>query len=208
MDQKEIELVTELHDKIIKRKCDEKDIYSLLIIIRSYADGKTAVREFGDFIAHREKDRGFISDYLIRTKGILDNLGNENTVMVIKPVFTFDEIKNSFNNTFKKIGLIAVSNDDIRILILFIISLLQDVSIVDKKRSVGKLLFSLTRDEIILLGRVWIQNKVHAVFPVLVTENRYEKSITSTDPQFLKKIVRVHFENGLIRIQPTQFDVV
>jgi hypothetical protein len=208
MDLKEIEIIAGLHKKIFDKQCCEADIYSFLILLRTYTKEKTPTREFGDFIAHREKDRGFINEYLIRNKEILDNLGKVNSRLVISEVFSFEEIKSSFNETLNKVHLQEFTDENIRIIIVMIISLLQEVSIVDRsKNSIGKLQFAISRDQIVLLGRVWIQNKVFAVFPVLSVENWIEKDISSSIPLTLNKIIKVIIENGTVKLETTSIEI-
>lgn len=208
MDNKELEIITELHNRIITKLCNESDIYSILILLRCYAKEKTAVKEFGDFIAHREKDRGFINEYLIRTKEILDNLGKRNELLVIKNVFSFEEIKTSFNEILSKLNLQNFNDEIVRIIIVFIISLLQDVNIIDKKKnSVGKLVFSISKNEIVLLGRVYVQNKTFVVFPVLSVKNWFEDKVKSKDPVLIDKIIKVVLVNYEIKIKLTDFDL-
>ena len=57
MDAKEIFLVQKIYKKIVNSSYNEFDIYALLMLLRQHVKNGP-IREFGDFIAHREKDRG------------------------------------------------------------------------------------------------------------------------------------------------------
>lgn len=180
MDQKEKQLVTDYHQKFIERSFDERDVYSFLILVREKVRNNEFIREMGDFIAHREKSRGYIKDYIEKNEYILLNLGKVNSVLKIEDVFSFKEIRNGFNNFFLNNGFTKLSNDIINDLILCIISILQDVKLVDKKskRTIGKLSFALSSQFIILGATIKLPREgkdVHAQFQVLSCQNNYLK---------------------------------
>jgi hypothetical protein len=201
MDAKEERLIKQYYDKLTSFSFDERDVYSLLILLRPHSQKDSPVYEFANFVAHREKDRGHIRDYLNRTKDVLDNLGKINTVLEIKPVFTKQEIKKSFNSVFVKLGFAPVSDEVISGIMLCTISLLQSVKIVTKKNAtIGELVFAYDAHEITLLGKCRIQSKVDAVFPVLSTENRYIPTSVVGTPILSANIIEVVNNNGKLEI--------
>lgn len=72
MDKKEQLIFNHLKEKIEKRVFDEYDIYAFYILVRGVI-GKSKypfISDFGDFIAHRKRNRGFIMDAI---KGAIDS---------------------------------------------------------------------------------------------------------------------------------------
>jgi hypothetical protein len=67
MDTKELALIKKRHGRITAGSFDEDDVFSLLVLLRPLASVGSPVYEFANFIAHREKDRDHIRDYLDRT---------------------------------------------------------------------------------------------------------------------------------------------
>lgn len=168
-DGKELSLIRRYRDRIVSAHFDENDVFALLAALRPFAAKDTPVYEFANFVAHREKDRGFIRDYLLRTKNILNDLGKVDAVLEIKPVFARDEIAVSINDALGRAGLSGLSESQADQVIVCIMSLLQDVRIVDDKNGqVGRLIFGCTAGELELLGEVRIDCGVDVIFPVLV----------------------------------------
>jgi hypothetical protein len=64
MDAKEQSLVRDIHRKVTEHTFHERDVLALLILLRAWAPQKSAVHELADFVAHREKDRGGLKDYV------------------------------------------------------------------------------------------------------------------------------------------------
>jgi hypothetical protein len=58
MDSKEKFLVDEPCRRITQQTFHERDVLAPLILLREHSTAESPVREFADFIAHREKDRG------------------------------------------------------------------------------------------------------------------------------------------------------
>ncbi len=181
MDRKENQLMDFYYDKFAKKNFDEKDLYSFLLLVRESAKDIRCIRELGDFIAHREKSKGYvIKDYLEESERVLNNLGKEKNTMKIDNVFSFKEIRNGFNSLFQQIGYSKLPNETINDFVLCIISLLQDVKIISSKskREIGKLSFGVSSKEIFLMGSIKILNKDRydsVMFPVLSVDNIYEE---------------------------------
>jgi len=60
-------------------------------------------------------------------------------------------------------------------IILFIIALLHDVKITNKKEHVGKLVFSIVNDQIVLSAIIHGKNKVDVNFPLIQVQNIFCK---------------------------------
>lgn len=180
MDAKEKQLIEFYQNKIINYEFDEKDIYSFLMLLRENMGTHSPVKEFGDFMAHRNKDRGAIHTYLMDNKMKLDHLKNNDVPqdglsIVSEVVFTTDQIKKSFNQFFKDHGLSLFSTNLVEDIILCIISLLQHIKICEKGgKEIGELHIGYTKESIMLLGFVNIaKSNVKGSFPVLSIRNKY-----------------------------------
>jgi hypothetical protein len=183
MDEKEKQLVVNYHDKIINKEFDESDIYIFLMLLREKFDNKTPLRELGDFIAHREKNRGYIYDYLLDNKRKLDDVHNktvppEGRLIESKEVFTIKQIKDQYNRYFKEWGLTLFSTSMVNDIVLCVMSLFQNIAIQNRhKQEIGVLRFGISQKDIVLNGLVEIKNaaNVKASFPVMMVPNIYCK---------------------------------
>jgi DNA integrity scanning protein DisA with diadenylate cyclase activity len=196
MDAKENQLIDYYHNRIVNNVFNEKDVYMLLILLRRHANKKSPVFEFANFVAHREKDRGYIHEYVRDKKHILDRLGKINATLVIQPVFTLEDIKKSFNDVLKSLDKQELSEEVIRDMTLCTIVLLQDVRLVDKKnRSIGNLSIGINKETISLLGQIAVKNDknetVFCVFPALEVPNIYTNMFNQEDPAILKVVAEV-----------------
>lgn len=212
MDKKETQLVNDYHKKIIEYNFDERDIHSFLMLLREHTTKNTPVREFGDFIAHRNKERGLIRDYLLENKKKIDNIWNgsvpnEGFTINSNNVFELIQIKRSFNNFLELNNLKTFDSELIRDVVLCIMSLLQDVNIYDEHKNViGNLSISASAKKIILIGSVKIATTgVSAAFPVLEIKNKYvqlEKVDDYDSPRNLvdEKFIEVINNNKKIEI--------
>lgn len=175
MDRKERWQVSRLHAQVVKGEFTEEDVFAFLMLLRRYSASGSPLRECADFIAHREKDRGHVFDYLERTKTALDNIGKVNTVLEVKPIFSLGELKACLDSCLAQFGLAPLSHQRVNCILVCIISLLQDVSLVKRDgTSVGVLEVAASRNEIVLLGNVRLESRpIHIVFPALVAANDF-----------------------------------
>jgi len=211
LDHKESKLIDNYLIKIEKNEFDENDIYTFLILLRRHAKKKSPVFEFANFVAHREKDRGEIHEYIRKTKHILDNIGKINATMVIKPVYTEEEIKDGFNEVLTSLGKNTISDKGIRGILLCIIVLLQDVRLVTKKNyPIGKLVLGISQTQIVLLGEITIrqnENKgVSVIFPALEIPNTYFP-ILDKNPRTFKVLFEVVNKNGELNLELTDIQI-
>lgn len=174
-ESKELQLLKSYHHKIEQNAFDEKDIYSFLLLIKKLAKKDTPVLELGDFVAQREKHRGYIHTYLLDVKARLDKSVKEKVPFMIEPIYSFAEIAHNINDIMTLHKLSSFTDEIICGIVLCIISLLHDVNIVNKKEQLGKLVFSIHNDQIVLLGTIRGKSKNDFFFPVIGVKNTFCK---------------------------------
>lgn len=179
MDSKEKNLLNMYHGKIINYDFDENDVYAFLMLLREKFPKETPLRELGDFIGHREKDRGFIFEYLNTNKTMIGNIANNTIppgehILRIENVFKNEQVKNQYNKLLKEQGLSLFSTKMINGIMLCVISLFQHIKITNKKGvELGVLKFGISTSEIYLKADVNIDNKLTTTFQVLSVPNDY-----------------------------------
>lgn len=204
MDAKEASLVKCHYDRLRSLSFDEEDIYALMILLRgSSKDHESVVWELANFVAHRERDRGEFWDVLSRTKSFFNADGiKPGNVFGVKPVFNDQEIKDSFNSLFGRLGFAPVCDEAANRILLCIISLLHAARIMNKDRAeVGVLLFAYDKQYVYLFGRFNVQNWAefsHLQVPVLQIQNHYLNP-TSSGLQ-TPNMVQVVNEGGFLRV--------
>jgi hypothetical protein len=181
MDSKEATIIKHYYDKMAGLTFGERDVLTLLILLRWYSQKNSPVYEFANFVTHREKDRGHIYDYLLGSKSFFNKVGTKlGDVHELKSVFTEQEIRASFNDVFTNLGLPTLSDEVYQGIQLCIISLLQEVKISDKGGAeIGKLLFAFDKEEIYLMGLFSVVDfppYSHLQVPVLTMKNHYLKT--------------------------------
>jgi hypothetical protein len=194
MDRKERWQASRLHAQIVQGTFTEEDVFALLMILREYSARGSPLRECADFIAHREKDRGQVFEYLERTKTVLDNLGKPSTV----PIFSLAELKACLDSCLAQFGLAAIDEPMVNYVLICIISLLQDVRLVKRDgTSVGVLEVAISKTDVVLLGNVRLDSKpVHVVFPALVAANDFMVIPEASTPIVLEGISWAGCQNG------------
>jgi hypothetical protein len=204
MDIKEASLVKYYYDKLTAITFDEKDIYALLILIRAISkDQEPIIWELANFVAHRERDRGEFWDVLSQTKSFFNADGIKlGDTFEVKPVFSAQEIRDSFNSLFGRLGLASLSEAAANGILLCVISLLHAAKILNKGGTeVGTLLFAYDSQDIYLFGRFSVQNMAgltHLQVPVLQIHNDYLNP-ESSDLQTPNMVEIVH-EGGSLRV--------
>lgn len=178
MDTKEQSLLNYYYEKLVNQKFDEKDVYAFLLLIRNRSKGIRCFQELADLAMHREHYTGYIKDYLFETKRKFENLGKTKAAIRIEDVFSYKEIKTGMNKALAEYQLPGLANENVNDFVTCLISILQQIPIVDdKEREIGKLFFSVSNKQIILMVELEVtQNlfkKTNAVFPVLTTNNSY-----------------------------------
>lgn len=185
MDRKERQLISHYYEKFTIGNFDEKDFYAFLMLVKEHAENNKILTDLTDFIVHREKSTGYAKEYLDECKEIIQNLGKTKVRRKIEPIFSFKEIRTSFNALFQQLGYEKLPNETLNDFMLCIISLLQNVKIVTGSlhKEIGYLSFAASSKELILMGNLLVRRDGRTMpitFPVLAVQNRYEK-ITPQD---------------------------
>jgi len=131
MDDKERYMVEQIHTVLLSGSFHEQDILRLFIILRNQARKGSLVEEFGDFVAHREKDRGLLKSSM---KSAMSALVNKTEVDF--PQINTSEIHNALNGTFKSLGLQEIDERLANQITVCLISLLQFVKVVPDKKEI------------------------------------------------------------------------
>lgn len=182
MDTNEIRIFSLLHNQILNYDFSETLVIAYLASIRNHVDrnddSDKPVCEFADFIAHRNRDRGNIRGMLKSVMDYANNLSaNQNATKFMEPnmnpVFTLEEIKKSFNNILKRLGYELLSTKMVRVLMLYIMSILQHATFNTNSNGVfqdiGRLHFSFYENGgFILYGIVYDNYNTNIYIPVIV----------------------------------------
>lgn len=206
MDLKCIQLIHNIHDKILNQSFDEIDICTLLILIR---DETTVnhdymkieweygfLREVCNFVAHRNRNKGFVFEearYTYKhctTTGVF-HTDTESKRTILSGMFE-DVIINELNNVFKKYSLAPIPKNCECEIILCIISLLQFSHIMSDDGNVhGYLYVEICDDGIYLLNDIF-EAGASAII-LRVEDARYYHLVVNnmsltTQPFYLKRI--------------------
>ena len=154
MDGKEKWQLARITKGIYTDNFSEDDVFILLMLLRRFAPKKSSLREFSDFLAHREKDQGLIFDYMVEVRSAIDRPSPFEETIKIRPVFTIDTLACEINYLLKQVGLEPFTKYQVNHLMVCIISLLQAVEIKTSKGLVGHLQVALNNDEIHLVGQI------------------------------------------------------
>lgn len=199
MDKKEQQLFDYYYNKFVERNFDEKDVLSFLLFVKEDVQDNKVMKELGDFIIQRENCTGYVKAFFENCKQVIDNLG-KGKKQKIENLFSFKEIRNSFNSLFMERGLEKLPPDVINNFILCIISLLQNVKLVsgNSQKEIGYLSFAASSKELFLMGNMKVLHKgrfIPVTFPVLSVRNMYEtiKAQDEKDTPYL-------FDNEIIEI--------
>lgn len=173
MDAKQTDLLGELHSRFVAGNFGETDVHSLLALLREDSPKGGIVRELGDFIGHRSRDKGPVQQYANRVKTILDRLGTQNELLGIGEIFKEDDIATAVDAALSVHGLERLSIERHRQIQVAILSTLQRVSLFAGKAKIGHLEIAIGRDSIQLLGVVSLCKPQGAkvAFPVLSVKN-------------------------------------
>jgi hypothetical protein len=175
MDQKETQLVGCLHRKVVDRKFHERDIIALLILLRRQTEENSPLRELCDYIAHRDKDRGPIRDYV---KHVLDYCkalrSKQSATLAVDVVHTPKSFRSSMNEVLRKYGLSTFDEATANDVLACIMSILQEVRLFHKKKDIGRLRLLCFKTDLWLYGEIQEpRKKAYVRFPALIVPNRY-----------------------------------
>ncbi|MGG3562391.1 hypothetical protein ABES03_12365 [Neobacillus rhizosphaerae] len=209
MDMKEQSLLNYYYGKLTEGTFDEKDIYGFLPLLRNQGKELRWVNEVTDFVLTRGKYNGVIKEYLYETRKKFESLGRTKAALRIEDVFSFKEIKAGLNKVLADCQFEGLSNDKINDFLTCLISILQQISIMDEnEREIGKLFFAISNKQVILMAEIEVtQNlfkKTNAVFPVMTANNSYadikKQDRFDTPYLFVDKVVEVTNKEGKLEI--------
>ncbi|ULT57552.1 hypothetical protein L1999_03035 [Neobacillus drentensis] len=208
MDKKEQSLLKFYYEKLLENTFDEKDLYGFLLAIRKQTKEIRSIQELTDFVMLRDQHQGYVTQYLLETRKKFESLGKTKSAFRIEDVFAFKEIKNGLNKALAAVELAGLSNEQVNDFSACLISILQQVKIIEDDREIGKLYFALSNRQIILMAEVEVtQNlfkKTNAVFPVLTANNSYidikKQDRYDTPYLFVDKVVEVTNHTGKLEI--------
>lgn len=166
MDAKERHIVSELHQRIQERTFHELDVFALLIVLRAHTEAKSPMRELGDFIAHREKDRGLLKAYIQRVTA--PRRPGAQHYVEINGVTSRETFCESLNETLSVFDLAPFAQEHSDDILVCCMSILQDVVIADKGTELGSLKLVRVHDELHLASKVG-----HMFFPAFFVPNQY-----------------------------------
>jgi hypothetical protein len=137
IDPKARAMAASYHRHIRSGTYTESDVFGLIILVRERAPQGSALREFGDFIAHRARTRGptlkYVTDFAtfaVRARQAALQGSNLEETFVPAPVFTLDETGASVNTVLADFGLSPLRSLEVEALTLCLISILQNARIV------------------------------------------------------------------------------
>jgi hypothetical protein len=180
IDGKEHFLIEEALSCVRSDAFTELDVLALLMLLRRHASQDSAVREFGDFIAHRERDRGLLQKYVaLWQSALLPNrinpIGN-----IEVPALTSTDLHASFNDVLVQVGLEQIEEELANRITVCIISLLQAVRVKSQMRvAVQGFEVAMSSNYIFLRGHGVVAGGHTFAFPILSAFNRgYERSLS------------------------------
>jgi hypothetical protein len=205
MDIKEQSLLNYYYGKLNDNTLDEKDVYAFLLLLGNRGKEIRCIKELADFAMQRERYRGFIRDYLFDTRTKFKTPGK----IRIDDVFSFKEIKAGINKFLADHQLKGLENEKMNDFVTCLISILQQIKIIDDdEKEIGKLFFAISTKQIILMAEIEVsQNilkKTNAVFPVLTANNSYvamkKQDRYDTPYLFADKVIEIINREGKLEI--------
>jgi hypothetical protein len=205
-DQKERWLIARARSTIASGTFTECDVLTLLILLRRHAPPKSPAREFGDFIAHREKDRGILQEYVDRAQKALRG---ETGSAVSLPVFSVSEIGTSINDLLMSLDVEPFAGERVNQIVVCIITLLQTVIVrTPLGVNIGGFVVAMSSAHIILMGHGTVPAGHVFQYPLLIAENDgYEYSLAKHPvayPMNADFIVHAYAESGTFRCEQTR----
>jgi hypothetical protein len=201
MDAKERWLVEQLLSVINSGTFTERDVLALLIVLRNHAKDDNVIREFGDFIAHREKDRGWLQKYVHEVKkGLASGDLPQNIPIANK------HVQEDLNRVLQLLEIPEVNEELANQITICIISLLQSVQVKIKEQKANillKLHVGVGRDKIWLIGEAPNPAGMLFFFPIMFGQNRYLPGIDYDSPPLkMDQLVEAVSVNGVFRLEP------
>lgn len=211
MDAKEERLIGELYHRIKDYSFHERDILALLILLRPYADIGSPVRELGDFIAHREKDRGALKNYVQHVVRYVEAVAHKTSGQAkIEVVHSSGAFHDSLNIVLSKLELAALTTNEADSILVCVMSLLQDVRVFHNKDEIGHLGLCKYFNELWLCGIIEMPQflGIRVVFPALIVQNRYCPTCAPGVPGDFPDLVEARCDEGQLRLYTGKTEAV
>ena len=200
-DPKELWLIESLRDRISGADFDEFDCLGLLMLLRQHCPAAHVVRELADFVAHREKDRGILKDYLQRIQQSFHVPPASRGEPVALPIYTWREIRTGLSNILESLGIAGFDDVVGNHVTVAAISLLQGVSVkVSGIPRPLKLAIAVSNEHITLLGEAILPAGHTVVFPLIMAENRYVVLNGFPGPIVLQRVARTKISGGRLAL--------
>jgi hypothetical protein len=210
MDQKQSSLLSELHQKITTGDFGETEVHSLWGLLRQDepANVRSPVRDLGDFVGHRERDRGGVHEHIRLTRENFEkNVQQGGVLFTGQPAYSQKEVAEGLDKALARHNLAALQ-EWAHVAVQFVtLAMLQGVGLLDEKCvRFGGLGLGFTRRNVQLLAYVESTLKPHLrlVFPVLLVQNRWYPMEATAVPFTPPELVRVSFHGGVAAILGAQ----
>jgi hypothetical protein len=208
MDTKEQSLLKFYYEKLMNNTFDEKDVYAFLQLVRNRSEENQCINELADFVFQRDKHEGAVKEYLFATRKKFESIGKTKAAIRIEDVFSFRDIKSGINHVLEKYQLKGLENEKVNDFVTCLVAILQQITIMDQDREVGKLFFAISKKQIILMAEIEVtQNflkKTNAVFPVLTANNSYmdlkKQDKFDTPYLFSDKVIEITSQGGKLEL--------
>lgn len=194
-DNKEIQMFDYYYEKLSLNTFDEKDIYGLFILLRNHAKRDSWVREIGDLIAHRKKERGNLFDSIIAAREV--SLYHSGKVPGSKGIQTNDFVS-MFNSLLGQLGYRILDNEKVVDVLLCVFSIAQHTKYYDEKNiSIGRLFIHISEASIELLTDT--DRPQHIILGTI--DNKYMTTSAKMPLFCLDKPITVMRDNGRLVIE-------
>jgi hypothetical protein len=170
-------------------------------MLRNHVKADNVIREFGDFVAHREKDRGRLRDYInIVKKGLETGELPQNIPIANK------HIQENMNAALRSLAFPELSEELANQFTICVISLLQSVQVQIKDRekiTPLKLHVGVGRDKIWLIGEAFNPQGHLFYFPIMFGQNKYIPDVDyDYPPMKMEQVVEAISVNKVFRLVP------
>ena len=205
MDSKERAIVAALHGRIQASAFGESDVLGFLIATREYAHSNSPLRELGDFVAHRERDRGILQRYLRHVCEFRDAfLAGLPAILHSEVIFSLKDLHATLTSTLQRFDLPSLNEAQTGDLLACAMSILQQVRLSDGKKQIGRLALGRTATELQLLGLVHVKQAdkgpIEFAVPALIVPNRYCAGPLGTTPTIFQEPVEARWCDGMLKL--------
>jgi len=226
IDPKQYSDIERIHRCIQGGNFDERDVKEFLIAIREICPKNSIMRDFCDFIAHREKDRGETVEFVKKVRRQLSEDSNENKIIDI-PLISFTKISTAINEILKldQIRLEELKPERIKQFIVVLASILQNAKIVEKQskskdkkyNTTVNIAFGFNAEIVGAYTNFWLGDIAKAVeekrglggtmLPIIAVRNTFFEPINPDYPEiehFFQGIVKVECRKGKLEYDQTR----